>query len=452
MPQETGLLGNSNQYSTAGAPDGALHPAKPSRIYIDLSGVVFHAIWNSTCGGIPRVQIEVAASLARSDGSTALFSVYDGVWCDLNSLVLHSSGSADQLFAKLKQFKPYAGMYPSVWHPIGTAKLLKARLAGLCARLGSRTPQFRAGDTLFVGGEFWTSPATIALCKHATSMGANVIIFLYDLISITNPQFLGHDFTNEFLEILNLPVHFIVATPFTLKELEKVRVERKLPAPASVSVVPLANEFPGSQRNESASVPPREVEQLATRPFVLYVSTVAVRKNHMMLLSVWDELEAELGDTLPTLVVAGRRGWKAEDVLRRLDNLQIGNRIFFAEAPTDELLRWLYSACLFTVFPSILEGWGLPVGESHWFGKACAASNSSTIPAAGRDLCVYFSPESPLQMKAAICSLLDPKVRRSYEDKIKSARLRTWIEVANDVKDIITQKRLPDEHRTVPPW
>jgi hypothetical protein len=44
-------------------------------------------------------------------------------------------------------------------------------------------------------------------------------------------------------------------------------------------------------------------------------------------------------------------------------------------------------------------------------------------------------------MKAAIRSLLDPTIRRSYENKIQSTRLRTWTEVAEDIKDIITRKR-----------
>jgi glycosyltransferase involved in cell wall biosynthesis len=412
-----------------------------SRTYVDLTDLVFHAIWNPTCGGIARVQLEVAAALVRSDASAELFSVYDGIWRDLRSLVLRSGGSADQLFAELKQFRPYAGVYPSFAHPVRTAKLLKARLIGLYQRFCSRAPRLTAADTLYIGGEVWTSPATVKLCNSAAGKGANLIVFLHDLIPILDPQFTGHDFTKEFLEILSLPAHFIVASPFTLKELERARMERSLPKPASVSVVPLADEFPGARRNESAVSPPKEAARLCGRSFVLCVGTVAVRKNHMMLLSVWEELQAELGDALPMLVLAGRRGWKAEDVLRRLDDLQNADRIFFAEAPTDAFLRWLYSACLFTVFPSVLEGWGLPVGESLWFGKACAASNSSSILAAGRDLCLYFSPSEPRQMKAAIRSLLDPTIRRSYENKIQSTRLRTWTEVAEDIKDIITRKR-----------
>ena len=372
-----------------GSDDGQRMAA--SRIYIDLTDLVYHAIWHSRCGGIARVQIEVGAALVRSYPNAVPFSVNDGIWRDLRSLVLESGDVADRLFPRPKQFRPYPGVYPSFLQPVRTAKLLKARLGALYERLRSRAPRLTAADTLFVGGEFWTSPISISLCKCAANQGVNLIVLIHDLIPITNPQFTGHDFAEEFIEILKLPAHFIVTTRFSMNELERTSRENGIRMVGPVSIVPLADEFPGSRRNESALLPPKGAGRLDDRPFVLCVGTVAARKNHEMLLSVWEELETELGDGLPTLVVAGARGWKAEVTLRRLDDLARSNsRIIYEEAPSEDVLRWLYSACLFTVFPSVLEGWGLPVGESLWFGKACAASNSSSIPVVGRDLCLYF--------------------------------------------------------------
>ncbi|MGB6657128.1 MAG: glycosyltransferase, partial [Methylovirgula sp.] len=130
-----------------------------------------------------------------------------------------------------------------------------------------------------------------------------------------------------------------------------------------------------------------------------------------------------------------------------LDALPRGGRIVFAEAPSDAALGWLYSACLFTIFPSLLEGWGLPVGESLWFGKSCAASKTSPIPAVGGDLCVYFDPHDPAAIKAAVRRLRDPDVRRSFEKKIEAANLRTWAEAASDIERIIA----PPQRESVPP-
>lgn len=412
-----------------------------SRIYIDLTDLMYRAIWHSRCGGIARVQFEIGAAFVRSNSNAVPFSVYDGVWRDLRFLMLEADGVADRLLPRLKQFKPYPGIYPSFLHPLRTAKLLNARLSTLYDRLRSRAPRLTAADTLFVGGEFWTSRSSVSLCKRAAEQGVNLVILLHDLIPIINPQFTGHDFARDFLAILRLPAHFIVTTRFSMDELEQVRREKGIRNSGPVSIVPLADEFPGAQRNDRAPSAPKSGGRLPDGSFVLCVGTVAARKNHEMLLCVWEELRAELGDRLPALVVAGARGWKAEGALHKLDDLARSNsQVIFKESPSDELLKWLYSACLFTVFPSVLEGWGLPVGESLWFGKACAASNSSPIPEAGRDLCLYFSPDEPQQIKGAIRSLLDPVVRRSNEEKIKAARLRTWAEVAKDIKEVCTRR------------
>jgi len=53
------------------------------------------------------------------------------------------------------------------------------------------------------------------------------------------------------------------------------------------------------------------------------------------------------------------------------------------ENPSDEELAYLYKNSLFTVFPSYYEGWGLPIGESLWFGKPVVASNTSSMREVG---------------------------------------------------------------------
>jgi glycosyltransferase involved in cell wall biosynthesis len=59
---------------------------------------------------------------------------------------------------------------------------------------------------------------------------------------------------------------------------------------------------------------------------------------------------------------------------------------------TDEELAHLYASCLFTIFPSFVEGWGLPVQESIAFGRPCLASSATSVPEAGLDLATYFDP------------------------------------------------------------
>lgn len=407
----------------------------PPRIYLDLTDMVGHAVWCPTGAGLTRVQFEVASALVRSDPNVVPFSLYNDIWRDLRQLIATADGDIDAFLMRLKEFHPYPGVSPSVKYPIRTAKLMRARLIALRDKFVSRKPRLNAADTLFVGGAFWMSRAIVEFCREASDKGVNLVILYHDLIPITHPEFTGHDFAREYRDVLRLRAHCIVTTSFNRRELETVRKKMGAPGETRVSVVPLAHEFPGARRNESTPLRPSQFENLA-KPFVLSVGTIEVRKNHLALLSVWGELYAELGESLPVLVVAGRPGWKADETLRKLA-APTSAPIFFARAPSEQALRWLYSNCLFTIFPSFFEGWGLPVGESLWFGKACAASNTSSIPAVGGELCEYFSPTDPAQMKAAVRRLLDSGPRDAFERRIRTAHLRTWSEVARDIEDLI---------------
>ena len=102
------------------------------------------------------------------------------------------------------------------------------------------------------------------------------------------------------------------------------------------------------------------------RPFVLCVGTIERRKNQINLVRAWLALSHRR--TMPLLVLAGRFGGMSDDVRILLERQQCPVKVI--EGPSDEDLGALYATCQFTVFPSHFEGWGIPVGESLWFGKS----------------------------------------------------------------------------------
>lgn len=414
----------------------ARRPSPPC-IYLDLTDIVSHAIWHDSCAGIPRVQLEVATNLVRSNPAVRVLALHHQNWYELRPLIEAANGDVDAIFCLLKETFFEFGRTLK-----GLRAFLNRRRRKFRGMRRVRMPKLKAHDTLFIGGAFWVNKETINFCKRAAANHANLVVLLHDLIPITNPDFTGHDFREEYVEMLSLPVHFIVTTHLSRRELERVRQEANAAGLLTCSsIVPLADEFPGSTRNARPLTTSDRIAGLIGRDFVLCVGTIEVRKNHLTLLSVWEELAMELGDCLPQLVIAGRRGWKADAALAKLDDAHSSaHKIIFIEAPTDNELRWLYSSCLFTVFPSFFEGWGLPIGESFWFGKPCAASNTSSIPAVGRDLCAYFSPYDPLEMKNAIRTLLNSEARRSFQRRIESTQLRTWSEVAHDIETVIIQR------------
>ncbi len=74
------------------------------------------------------------------------------------------------------------------------------------------------------------------------------------------------------------------------------------------------------------------------------------------------------------------------------DNL--GGKLMIVESPSDAELAALYDGCLFTLMPSLFEGWGLPVTESLGFGKPCMIANRTSLPEAGGDMVRSFDPDN----------------------------------------------------------
>ena len=145
-----------------------------------------------------------------------------------------------------------------------------------------------------------------------------------------------------------------------------------------------------------------------------------------MLLAVWQQLQKELGDKTPQLVFAGKYGWKIlpfQECLQSDTVLQ--HKVTVAKQVTDDDLAELYKQCLFSVTPSLVEGWGLPIGEAAWFGKFSIVSLSSSLPEVCGNLVDYIEPNNIDEWSQAIKrAILDDKYRQQREKIIAQSPLR----------------------------
>jgi glycosyltransferase involved in cell wall biosynthesis len=169
--------------------------------------------------------------------------------------------------------------------------------------------------------------------------------------------------------------------------------------------------------------PRRAVESAAPfdRPFILFVSTIEVRKNHALLFRVWRRLLSSMpAEQVPYLVFAGKTAWLTDNLLTQIENAGwLDGHVKLIESPAEPELMALYAHCEFTVFPSLYEGWGLPVTESLSFGKTVAASNRAAIPEAGGDFCCYYDPENVGDAYQVIRGMIEnPERVRQLEARI----------------------------------
>jgi glycosyltransferase involved in cell wall biosynthesis len=168
---------------------------------------------------------------------------------------------------------------------------------------------------------------------------------------------------------------------------------------------------------------------LGTRPFVLTVSLKRPNKNLERLL---DALALIPPDRRPILVLAGHATPYEEELRGHAARLGVMNDTRFLGWVTSEELDGLYRASTCFVFPSLYEGFGLPVLEAMTRGVPVACSNCGALTEVADDAALTFDPEQPGAIAAAVERLLaDPEERRrlSRAGQANAARF-SWAETA----------------------
>ncbi|WP_333834391.1 glycosyltransferase family 1 protein [Rubrimonas sp.] len=289
------------------------------------------------------------------------------------------------------------------------------------------------GSVVVILGAFWIFPQALPIFFRLRQSGVKIGVYIYDLIPYSHPEFCVSTNITDF--VYNF-VYLVYSSDFILTISERTRLDvtgflAEIGVEKPVEVVPLAHEL---KLSVDPIDEPAWLERAGlTEDFVLCVGSIEVRKNHMLLFHLWRRLHRLHGDALPKLVFAGRQGWLVENLLTQLEATRyVGGRIVILRETSNAELSALYKACLFTVYPSFVEGWGLPVGESLVFGKPCAASGASSIPEVGGDLVEYFDPHCLPEAETVITRLLfDPEHRARQTARIaREFRPRAWADCA----------------------
>ncbi|HTL68152.1 MAG TPA: glycosyltransferase [Lacunisphaera sp.] len=173
----------------------------------------------------------------------------------------------------------------------------------------------------------------------------------------------------------------------------------------------------------------------AARPRVLCVSTIEGRKNHLALLDACEALWAQ-GLVFDLELFGLARPDTAGRALRRLQELQrAGRPVRYGGVADDSTLQAAYRACAFTVYPSLLEGFGLPVLESLQHGKPCVCSSRGALgEAAAGGGCLALENLEAASLATAMRQLLtEPAKLAGLAAASRARKLRTWADAAADI-------------------
>lgn len=294
-------------------------------------------------------------------------------------------------------------------------------------------------DKLIIMADWHSSdPSFIEYIKKINSSGVKLVQFVYDLLPIITPQYSGHStsFVSKYAyEVYPLCKSIICISKNTKRDLQNYLQKNNLHEP-NIEVIRLGDDF-----DMSKPIKPKDKilvkKKIISKDYILCVGTVEIRKNHMLLYYTY-KLAKERSVVLPKIIIVGRLGWMSEAVYEIISNdSDVNDNLIFLNDVNDNELSWLYENCLFSIYPSFYEGWGLPVAESLSRGVPCVCSKSSSLTEIAGGLITYFSPYSPEECMNSIFKLQQPKELNTARKRIHEYKFNSWQNTFISVKVII---------------
>lgn len=262
-----------------------------------------------------------------------------------------------------------------------------ARARCLPQRLGAMLRRYLPAGTHYLNtGHSNLTDRVISGMKRA---GARIAVLVHDTIPLDFPQYQRSDTLRKFKHFLGRSARnadlVIANSRATLADCQRHmeifgRIPDGIVAPLGIDVVA-----------------PDASMALPEAPYFITVGTIEPRKNHALLLDIWDQFASE-GRHAPRLVICGARGWRNEAVLARLD---AGNRLVEERAGlTDAEVAALVKGARALLFPSLAEGYGLPPVEAAARGVPVVVSDLGIYRETLGDIPIYAaSPDVYLWRK-----------------------------------------------------
>jgi glycosyltransferase involved in cell wall biosynthesis len=174
--------------------------------------------------------------------------------------------------------------------------------------------------------------------------------------------------------------------------------------------------------------------------YLLAVGTIEPRKNLSVLLDAFLAVRARSGRQGLRLVIVGKKGWLFQEFFRRLAELGLddGKQVVFPGYVANEDLPAVYGGAACFVFPSIYEGFGLPVLEAMASGAPVVCSNTSSLPEVAGDAALMVQPDDAGGFAGAVERILaDDDLRGELRARgLRRAAEFTWERTARQTMDV----------------
>lgn len=179
--------------------------------------------------------------------------------------------------------------------------------------------------------------------------------------------------------------------------------------------------------------------------YILYVGNAYPHKNIDVLVEVFAKLKQRTDiDKDLKLVLVGKKDYFFEGIVNQVSQLNLEQSIVFPGYVPDEELISLYDQCLFYVFPSLYEGFGLPPLEAIALGAPIVISNATCLPEIFGEHIEYFDPRSKQNMEDVISNFILDKEKRELQKKYHQSILNkySWQDMAESTKKLYNKIKI----------
>ncbi|NKQ37863.1 MAG: glycosyltransferase family 4 protein [Chloroflexi bacterium] len=179
----------------------------------------------------------------------------------------------------------------------------------------------------------------------------------------------------------------------------------------------------------------RQKYEIGDQPYILSVGTIQPRKNYQMLIRAFQPVAAQYPHNL---IISGGKGWLYEEMMAEVERQGVNGRVHFIGFVDDADLPALYSDADLFVFPSLYEGFGLPLLEAMACGVPVISSDASSLPEVAGDTAVLLSPHDQAAWTNTMLDLLAHPDKRTalVAGGFRQARQFTWQTAAHSLLEI----------------
>ncbi len=291
------------------------------------------------------------------------------------------------------------------------------------------------GDILLMLDSSWYLNVWQSI-SYAKEKGVTVIGVTYDLIPISHPQFCDETLGSVFDKWYGLSMHYfdgyLSISKSVMENLKGYLVGQGADIDSySFDYFTLGSDF--DQATPEKIMPRTKLRSIYKDRGSIYltVSTIEPRKNHRVVFQAMKKLWKDGVDI--SWVIVGREGWRVEELLKEMKNhKEYGKRFWIFNDLDDEGLRYCYRHSKALIFPSIIEGYGLPIIESLYYGLPVLASDTPIHREVGKDNIDYFNIDNSEPLER-ILTTIENDTRELHTVDMGSISIPTWDESAREL-------------------